>query len=380
MYEKPENTFAGPGHVNNLNHPFFNPGKKPLTEGDFSRNEVRLANRNPGTLLEALRYDVTPAGLHYLLIHFDVPFVPSQKDWELQIGGLVERPITLSMDQVQKMPERTMRVTLECAGNGRAGITPRAQSQPWHHEGVGTAEWTGTPLKGLLQQAGLSDRACEIVFYGKDRGFGGGVEHDYGRSLTPDEALHDDVLVAWAMNGAPLLPQHGFPLRLIVPGWYGMASVKWLDRIEAVDQPFDGYQQVGTYVYRPSEDEPGTPVTSILVKSLMVPPGIPDVYTRSRLVDAGTVELFGRAWSGAGVGIEKVEVAVDGEWQMADLEPDLGQYAWRGWRFDWTASTGEHELMCRATDRKGCVQPIDAPFDITGFGNNSVQRLDVTVR
>jgi len=361
-------------------HPFFNPIKPPLTEGDFSRDEIRLANRNPGTLLEALRYDLTPAGLHYLLIHFDVPFVASQSDWTLSIGGLVKRPVRLSLNDLKQRPNHTMPVTLECAGNGRAEISPRYQSQPWHHEAVGTAEWTGTPLKGLLQEAGLDSNAVDVVFYGTDRGFGGGKEHDYGRSLTPEQVLNDDILVAWAMNGAPLLPQHGFPLRLVVPGWYGMASVKWMNRIEVIDQAFDGHQQVGTYVYRESTDDPGTPISTIRVKSLMVPPGMPDVYTRSRLVDAGPTKLFGRAWSGAGIGIKKVEVAVDGHWQGATLDTELGPYAWRGWSFDWQATPGEHELMCRATDANGDIQPLNPSFDISGFGNNSVQRLNVTVR
>ncbi|MGI9409795.1 MAG: molybdopterin-dependent oxidoreductase, partial [Hyphomicrobiaceae bacterium] len=213
-----------------------------------------------------------------------------------------------------------------------------------------------------------------------DRGFSGGQEHDYGRSLSPELAMHDDVLLVWEMNGAPLLPQHGFPLRLIVPGWYGMASVKWLDRIEVIDRPFDGFQQVGTYVYREGPDEPGTPVTTMRVRSLMVPPGIPDVYTRQRLVDRGPVKLFGRAWSGEGAAIEKVEVAVDGQWAEATLEPELGRYAWRGWSFEWDAPPGEHELLCRASDSTGAVQPLEQRFDVTGFGNNAVQRQHVTVR
>ncbi|MGI9480385.1 MAG: sulfite oxidase [Hyphomicrobiaceae bacterium] len=361
-------------------HPFFNPEGAPLSDGPFSQPEVRLANRNPGTLLEGLRHDLTPAGLHYLLIHFDVPFVPSAEDWTLNIGGLVERPLTITLDDLKRRPQRTLPVTLECAGNGRAGISPRRQSQPWFHEAVGTAEWVGTPLQPILEEAGLAAGAHDVVFYGQDRGFSGGIEHDYGRSLSPAQAMHDDVLLVWEMNGAPLLPQHGFPLRLIVPGWYGMASVKWLDRIEVIDRAFDGYQQVGTYIYREREEEPGVPITSILVKSLMVPPGMPDVYTRERLVDSGRVELFGRAWSGAGVAIEKVEVAVDGVWHDARLDPAIGRYAWRGWRFDWEAVPGEHELMCRATDADGNTQPLEASFDIGGFGNNSVQRLPVTVR
>ncbi|MEM9358443.1 MAG: sulfite oxidase [Pseudomonadota bacterium] len=367
-------------HLSETSHPFFNPSKRPHTNGEFSRNEVRLANRNPGTLLETLRYDLTPIGLHYLLIHFDVPFIESANNWTLSIDGLVDNPIKLTMQDLQALPQRSLKVTMECAGNGRAGITPRTQSQPWHHEAVGTSEWTGTPLKPILEKAGLAANAVDVVFYGQDRGFGGGIEHDYGRSLTPEQALSDDVLLVWSMNGAPLLPQHGFPLRLVVPGWYGMASVKWLDRIEVIDKPFDGYQQKGTYVYKSSAEDPGTPVTTMLVRSLLVPPGMPDVYTRSRLVDSGKVELFGRAWSGADVSINRVEVAIDGQWQNANLDPEIGPYAWRGWRLDWNATPGEHELMCRATDAQGNTQPMDASFDMTGFGNNSVQRQMVTVR
>ena len=211
-------------------------------------------------------------------------------------------------------------------------------------------------------------------------GFAAGIEHDYGRSLSPERALGDDVLLVWAMNGAPLLPQHGFPLRLIVPGWYGMASVKWLDRIEVIDRSFDGYQQVGTYVYRQSRDEPGVPITTINVKSLMVPPGIPELHSRNRLLERGSTTLFGRAWTGGGASIEKVEVAVDGQWHDAKLDPDIGRYAWRAWQFEWDAAPGEHDLMCRATDSNGETQPLEATFDSGGFGNNSVHRVHVTVR
>ena len=361
-------------------HPIFDPEERGLTEGNFSREEVRLANRNSGTLLETLRHDLTPPGLHYLLIHFDVPYVPSAADWTLDIGGLVERPVKLTLEELKRWPQRTLCVTLECAGNGRAAITPRSQSQPWLHEAVGTAEWTGTPLKFLLERVGLADNAHDIVFYGRDRGFDGGVEHDYGRSLSPKQALGEDVLLAWAMNGAPLLPQNGFPLRLIVPGWYGMTSVKWLDRIEVIDHPFDGFQQVGTYIYRERADEAGVPVTTMRVKSLMVPPGIPDWYSRHRLVERGPVELFGRAWSGGGVPVTKVEVAVDGEWHEAALDPESGRYAWRGWRFEWRAPPGEHELMCCATDANGETQPLEQRFDRGGFGNNAAHRVEVTVR
>jgi DMSO/TMAO reductase YedYZ molybdopterin-dependent catalytic subunit len=361
-------------------HPIFNPERRDPTWGDFSQEEVRLANRNSGTLLETLRHDVTPAGLHYLLIHFDVPYVPVAHDWMLVIGGCVERPLTLTLDELKRHQNRTLRVTMECAGNGRAAMTPRRPTQPWLHEAVGTAEWTGTPLKPLLESAGLAANAHDVVFFGRDRGFDCGIEHDYGRSLSPEQALRDDVLLSWAMNGAELPPQHGFPLRLVVPGWYGMASVKWLDRITVIDHAFDGHQQVGSYIYREHPDEPGVPVSAMRVKSLMVPPGVPDFYSRRRLVEQGSVQIFGRAWSGDGVPIVKVEVGVDGHWHDARLDAPIGRYAWRGWQFDWDATPGEHDLMCRATDANGDTQPVEQRFDCGGFGNNAVHRIQVTVR
>lgn len=362
------------------NHPVFRPVRRTHQTGAFAAEEVRLAHRNHGIHLEALRYDVTPAGMHYLLIHFDVPFVADAAAWTLSIGGLVERPIMLTLADIQAQPQVTMPVTLECAGNGRATIDPRWQSQPWHHEAVGTAAWTGTPLRPFLEHVGLKSTVKDIVFYGTDRGFDAGVEHDYGRALSPAHALSDDVLLVTAMNGQPLLPQHGFPLRLIVPGWYGMASVKWLNRIDAIDHAFQGYQQVGTYNYRHDANVPGVPITALRVKSLMVPPGIPDWYSRARLVDAGTLELTGRAWSGNGVGIRRVEVAIDGVWRDAVLEPPHGRFAWRGWRCPWYAEPGEHSLMCRATDDQGDIQPLSQRFDRAGFGNNEVHRVAVTVR
>ena len=360
--------------------PFPSPPNKAHTDGDFFREEVRLANRNHGIHLEALRHDVTPAGMHYLLIHFDVPYVAEPEAWTLSIGGLVRRPFALRLADIRAMPQRTLRITLECAGNGRSLSTPRWPSMPWGDCAVGTAEWTGTPLKPLLERAGLLDTCRDVVFTGADRGFDG-VEHDYARSLTPAMALHEDVLLVTAMNGQPLLPQHGAPLRLIVPGWYGMASVKWLTRIDAIDHAFRGQQQVGTYVYKQSKEDPGQPVTTMRVKSLMVPPGLPDWYTRRRAVEAGSVIVFGRAWAGAGVPIRRVEFCCDGQWQDAELEAPLASpYAWRGWRTTWAAAAGDHVLMCRATDADGEVQPIEQRWDRAGFGNNMVQRVDVRVR
>jgi DMSO/TMAO reductase YedYZ molybdopterin-dependent catalytic subunit len=366
--------------VTKPSHPILNPAPKTHAVDRYYDEEVGLAHRNHGMLLEGLRHDVTPAGMHYLLTHFDVPFVTEPQQWMLTIGGLVERPVELSLAELKMLPQVTQTVTLECAGNGRSLTDRRWPSQPWHHEAVGTSQWTGTLLKPLLERAGIRADVRDIVFTGADRGFDGGVEHDYGRSLTPQLAMADNILLVTAMNGQPLLPQHGAPLRLLVPGWYGMASVKWLNRIEAIDHAYQGFQQVGTYVYKQTQDDTGTPVTSIRVKSLLVPPGLPDWYTRRRLVERGPLMLFGRAWSGAGVAVTRVEVGIDGHYSDAVLDAQSGKYAWRGWRFPWDAHPGEHEVSCRATDANGDVQPLTQRFDRSGFGNNTVHRVPVTVR
>ena len=348
------------------------------TDGPLTLEELQLAGRNRGMPLEALRYDVTPTGLHYLLVHFDIPAV-DVATWRLRLGGLVDRPIELTLDELKARPSQTIPVTLECAGNGRARLSPRPLSNPWLLEAIGTAEWTGTPLGPLLDEAGLGSDAVELVFTGADRGVQGGVEHDFQRSLAISEARRPEVLLVYEMNGQPLQPQHGFPVRLVVPGWYGMASVKWLRSIEAVAEPFRGYQQGTAYHYKADGDDAGTPVSRIRVRALMTPPGIPDFFTRRRLVDAGRSTLGGRAWGGTG-GIARVEVGVDGDWAEATLGPAIGPFAWRSWSFDWDATPGKHLLTCRATDGAGERQPLHSPWNYQGMGNNGVQSIAVTVR
>ena len=370
-----------------MQNPILHPVAKQHQHGDYSSDEVALANRNSGTLLETLQYDTTPTGSHYLLNHFDVPFVDNASGWNLTLDGQVRNPETLTLSGIIDFAERSKlalvkRVTLECAGNGRAMLEPRWPSQPWQVEAVGTSDWYGMPLKHLLEQAEITGSGREIVFHGADKGIDNGNIHHFARSLSIEDAMHDDVMLVWQMNGQPLLPQHGFPLRLIVPGWYGMASVKWLNRIEVIDHGFTGHQQTGTYVYRIDDNDPGVPVTTIRVKSLMVPPGIPDWSSRKRLIKPGPVTLTGRAWSGGGTPVTRVEWNCDGQWQDAALEPDSNndaqhQYAWRKWTATWHASEGQHTLSCRATDANGEVQPLEPPWDKAGFGNNAVHTVEV---
>jgi sulfane dehydrogenase subunit SoxC len=341
--------------------------------------ELALAARNHGMPLEGLRYDITPIGMHYLLIHFDIPAADADT-WEIDVGGLVERPLTLSIEDLRARAAVTVPVTMECAGNGRARMDPRPRSQPWIDEAIGTGIWTGTPLAPILEEAGLAPDAIEIVFAGADHGEQHDVEHDYERSLTIADATREEVILAYELNGQPLPPQHGFPVRLLVPGWYGMTSVKWLRSITAVAQPFDGFQ-MWAYRLRQHEEDEGTPVTRMMPRALMIPPGFPDFFTRSRTVDAGAVRLEGRAWSGWGT-VTSVEVSVDGgaSWTEAHLSEPVGRHAWRAWMYEWTAELGVHELMVRASDEAGNIQPLEQPWNEHGFSNNLVQRVPVLVR
>jgi DMSO/TMAO reductase YedYZ molybdopterin-dependent catalytic subunit len=345
----------------------------------ISIEELQLAARNHGMPLEALRHEITPIGLHYLLVHYDIPVV-DPATWTLSVGGRVGRELELTLDDLRARDAVTAPVTMECAGNGRALLEPRPVSQPWLTEAVGTAEWTGVPLAALLAEAGIADGAVEVVFTGLDRGVEGGVEQLYERSLALADALRDDVLLAYACNGAPLPPQHGFPLRLLVPGWYGMTSVKWLARITVVDEPFTGYQMVTGYRMRADEDEDGTPVTRIEPRSLLVPPGIPDFMTRRRFLAPGRHRLEGRAWSGWGP-IERVDISTDGgsTWHPAAVGDAPGPAAWAPFAFDWDATEGDHVLCARAHDATGRGQPDAPSWNVGGYANNALQRIPVTV-
>jgi DMSO/TMAO reductase YedYZ molybdopterin-dependent catalytic subunit len=342
--------------------------------------ELQLAARNHGMPLEALRYAITPPGLHYLLVHYDVPEVDAAA-WRLEVSGLVRTELSLSLEDLASRTTAELTATMECAGNGRAKLMPRPVSQPWLNEAVGTARWRGVPLRLLLKEATPASGAVEVLFTGLDRGVEGGADQHYQRSLSLADALESDALLAFEMNGAPLPAQHGFPLRLVVPGWYGMTNVKWLARIDVLSVPFTGYQQSQAYQLRQSEDDDGEPVTRMAPRSLLRPPGIPDFFTRERHLAAGPCELEGRAWSGHGP-VTRVEVTTDGgaSWRSAELEDDAGsRWAWRRWQASWDAEPGRHRLGSRARDDAGNEQPLEAEWNLGGYMNNSVQWVEVIV-
>lgn len=349
------------------------------SEDIFEFQEVQLAFRNRGIPAEGLGMPITPTGMHYLLNHWDIPVVDAST-WQLDIGGHVNTPIKLNLDDLKKRPVVEMPVTLECAGNGRAFMKPRPINQPWTHDAVSTAVWTGTPLKGILEEAGLVDGALEVLFTGADRGIQAGEDQYYQRSLSIANAMNDEVILAYEMNGAPLEPQHGYPLRLLVPGWYGMTSVKWLDRIEVVTEPFNGMQMM-FYRETSGAGDAGTAIETIKVRALMVPPGVSTFPSLERRLEPGPVTLKGRAWAGKNQ-ISRVEVSTDdGEtWNDATLEDPIGEFAWRGWNYEWQATPGKHTLASRATDSKGNIQPLEQVVTFYGVGNNGVARVEVNVK
>ena len=350
-------------------------------EKGISGEELQLAARNHGMPLEVLRDDVTPIGLHYLLIHYDIPQVDADT-WRLDVDGRVGTELSLGLDALRGLPSREVVATMECAGNGRARLEPRPVSQPWLLEAVGTGRWRGVALGDLLERATVKPDATEVLFTGLDRGIEGGEEQLFQRSLSLADAREPDVLLAYELNGVPLPPQHGFPLRLLVPGWYGMTNVKWLTRITLLNEPFTGYQQARGYRLRQTDDDEGEPLSRIQPRALMVPPGIPDFMTRERTVQAGGVTIEGRTWSGLAP-VAAVEVSTDdgATWEDALLDPpELGRWAWRRWSYQWKdAQPGRHVLACRARDEAGNAQPAEPQWNVGGYANNEVQRVVVTV-
>jgi sulfane dehydrogenase subunit SoxC len=347
----------------------------------ISLEELQLATRNHGTPLEALRWPITPVGLHYLLIHYDIPLVDAAA-WRLRVDGLVGRELSLSLDDLRARPAAEVVATMECAGNGRAKLEPHVESQPWLLEAVGTARWRGVRLRDLLAEAGPDAAAVDVLFTGLDRGVEGDEPQAFQRSLPFAEAVREEVLLAYEMNGAPLPPQHGFPLRLVVPGWYGMTNVKWLASITLLDWPFAGYQQARAYRFRAGEEDEGRPLARMAPRALMVPPGVPEFFTRERVLTGNEALLEGRTWSGAAP-VEAVEFSDDGgeTWHEASLAPDeLGRWAWRGWTYRWTPRRrGRHVLACRARDAAGNVQPTEPAWNVGGYANNAIQRVVVDV-
>jgi len=321
---------------------------------------------------------VMPNPRFYVRNHFKIPkLAPS--GWRLNVVGLVERPLSLSLRDLVKMPSQTHFVTLECAGNGRSLLSPRVKGEQWNLGAVSTAEWTGVPLAEVLDRAGVKSDATEIVFRGADTGTPDEYSEPihFERSLSMDDAQGAEALLAYAMNGETLPIQHGYPLRLIVPGWYAVASIKWLAQIEVITGPFSGHYQTGTYFY---EWQRGgqvvrEPVTLQRVRSLITEPE-PDSE-----VERGELPIRGVAWSGAAP-ITRVEVRIGGgPWQDARLVGERKRHSWQGWELiTRLEQPGPIIIAARATDMASRTQPDLPEWNRLGYGNNAIQKLRVDVR
>lgn len=330
----------------------------------------------------ALDEFLTPTAQHYVRSHFAVPTVDAAA-WRLEVRGAVGQPLSLSLDQLRALPKTSRVVTMECAGNGRQFLTPAVPGVQWERGAVSTAEWTGVRLADLLAKAGVSTEATRVAFEGHDKGEVKNTPLPSGpitfhRSMTLAEARTRDVLVAYAINGEPLPAAHGAPARLIVPGCYGMASVKWLSSIEVVTGEFDGYWETTDYAYwdRSTGRPLRRPLMGMQVKSLIARPSARGQVARGTVVDIG-----GAAWSDGAV--TRVEVSTDGgaTWRDAEFIDPQGASTWRRWRLRWQvpATAGEVVLMSRATDAQGRTQPMTRNPDWGTYVIHHVVPTTVTI-
>jgi DMSO/TMAO reductase YedYZ molybdopterin-dependent catalytic subunit len=317
---------------------------------------------------------VMPNARFYVRNHFQAPTIDAST-WRLEVAGLVERPLALSLRELSRMPSEARVVTLECAGNGRHSLNPPVEGEAWRLGAVSTAEWTGVPLAEVLDRASILPGAREVVFRGADRGTMEGRPGPvhFERSLPLDTARESQAVLAYAMNGEALPVQHGYPVRLVVPSWYGVASVKWLTTIELAGYPFDGYFQTGKYWY----EAPRTlrqPVTLQRVRALITDPG------EGEEVPPGEIAVRGVAWSGAAP-IARVEVSInDGSWQEARLVGDRHRHSWQWWELLTSLDQpGTNSIRARATDLAGRTQPDLPDWNRHGYGNNAVHKLLVQV-
>jgi DMSO/TMAO reductase YedYZ molybdopterin-dependent catalytic subunit len=325
--------------------------------------------------LSALRGECTPTEAFYVRNNF-VPPVLNEATWRLRVGGAIDRPLELDLAFLCSLHRVERRVTLECAGNGRRLLEPPAPGTQWGLGAAGTAIFTGTPLAGVLEAAGVGSAAVECLFTGADSGpvpergvvpFQRSLPIDFARGDGP---LSDGPLLAWAMNGAPLTRDHGFPLRLVVPGWYAVASVKWLVGIELIERPFTGHFQLDRYVYM-NDGRILEPVAHARVRSLVTSPAA------GATVRAGACRVEGVAWSGAHP-IVRVDVSIDDDrWHAAVLAGESRAGEAVDWSHDASLTPGPHRIRARATDASGATQPLDPAWNELGYGNNVVQSVDV---
>jgi len=351
-----------------------------------SRTGLIIRQKDPPNLempFEQLDSYLTPTELFYIRSHFPTPRIDVAK-YRLVIDGAVRKPLALSYAELRDMPTETRIATLECAGNGRVFLVPQVRGAQWQLGAVGNAEWTGVPLRTLMERAELEDDACEVVLEGADRGIPAEEPKppgpiSYARSVSREKAAQPEVLIALRMNGRDLLGDHGYPVRAIVPGHYGMASVKWLTRITAVREPFQGYWQTSDYAYWDTLD--GRPIRRPLAE-LPVKSAIarPQVY--ETLSPCQECVVFGAAWAGE-TDVMEITVSTDGgdTWTAARFLDQVRRHAWRRWTFNWLTprKPGTYTLLARAKDARGNVQSAEHDWNYGSYVINHSLPIEVIV-
>jgi DMSO/TMAO reductase YedYZ molybdopterin-dependent catalytic subunit len=325
---------------------------------------------------------ITPTESFYVRCHFPMPKI-DQKDWRLRVEGEIERPFEIDYDELLSLESHTIPATLECAGNSRNFLEPKVKGVAWGLGAVGNAQWTGVPLSILLDRAGVKAGASEVILEGTDEGPldepkrpSGKVQ--FARSI-PIAKAREDVLLAYKINGEELPQQNGFPLRAIVPGWYAVASIKWLERIIVTDKPFTGYYQTLDYSYWERREELAELVP---IREMQIKAEIANPIEGETVPARSNVRVHGAAWTGDGE-ITKVELSTDGgaTWNNAKLIDKAAPYAWRLWEFEWhtPAKGGKQTLMARATDSRGRTQPTERDPDRGTYMINHLLPITVEV-
>lgn len=351
-----------------------------LPDGRIVHSEAPLNVEMPFETVDSF---VTPTESFYVRTHFPIPKI-DRDAWWLHVEGEVEKPFAINYEELLELEPRTMPVTLECAGNNRDFLEPKVKGVQWGLGAVGTAEWTGVPLSALLDRAAVKSNGCEVILEGADCGMledpkSPPGELTFSRSIPLSKATAD-VLLAYKMNGSDLPPQHGFPVRAIVPGWYAVASVKWLQRVIVTDQPFAGYYQTIDYAYWRRVGEIGelTPISEMQIKAEIARPAQGETVSAN-----SNVRVCGAAWTSDGE-ITKVEVSADeGEtWSDASLRGPSKPNAWRLWDFVWRtpSKAGQVNLIARATDSHGRSQPMQRDRDRGTYMINHLLPITVQVR
>lgn len=337
---------------------------------------------NAETGLGSLADPVTDADAFYVRNHGPVPEVDPGA-WRLRVGGMVERELSLSLETLREaFPQRTVTATLQCAGNRRVGLIAVREipgEAPWGPGATGTATWTGVSLADVLTLARPLPHASDVGFEGADLSPEAKPVQQFGGSIPLDKASRPEVLLAWAMNGEALPPVHGAPLRVVVPGYIGARSVKWLERIELRSRPWLGYFQHVVYRLLPADATvgpgAGMPLGLIALNSDVLSP------RAGATVTAGPIEARGYAFAGGDRYVARVDVSIDGgtNWTQAELLEDLGRWAWRHWRITLDLAPGAHELLVRAWDSSAATQPEAeaALWNPKGYVNNASPRVQV---